>query len=44
MKLKWKSVIDKTDLETAEILNAFFSKIVQNLDITKYTDIEDFFT
>ena len=34
----------KTDLQTAEILNAFFSNTVQNLDITKYWDIEDFFT
>ena len=30
----------KTDLETAEVLNNFFSKIVQNLDIWRYSHDE----
>ena len=30
----------KTDLETAEILNNFFSNIVQNLDISRYSNNE----
>ena len=30
----------KTDLETAEVLNNFFSNIVQNLDISRYSNDE----
>ena len=30
----------KTDLETAEVLNNVFSKIVQNLDISRYSNDE----
>ena len=30
----------KTDLETAEVLNNFFSNIVQNLDISRYSNGE----
>ena len=30
----------KTDLETAEVLNNFFSKIVQNLDTWRYSHDE----
>ena len=30
----------KTDLETAEVLNSFFSNIVQNLDISRYSNDE----
>ena len=30
----------KTDLETAEVLNNVFSKIVQNLDISRYSNGE----
>ena len=30
----------KTDLETAEVLNNFFSNIVQNLDISRYSNEE----
>ena len=32
----------QTDLETAEILNDFFLNIVQNLDITRYSNNEPF--
>ena len=31
--------LTKQDLETAEILNYSFPNIVQNLDITRYSDI-----
>ena len=30
----------KTDLETAEVLNNFFSNIVQNLNISRYSNDE----
>ena len=30
----------KTDLETAEVLNNFFSSIVQNLEISRYSNGE----
>ena len=30
----------KTDLENAEVLNNFFSNIVQNLDISRYSNVE----
>ena len=30
----------KTNLETAEVLNNFFSKIVRNLDISRYSNDE----
>ena len=32
----------KTDLENAEILNDFFSNVVQNLDITRYSSSKPF--
>ena len=34
------SELVKTDLETAEVLNNFFSNIVQNLDISRYSNGE----
>ena len=34
------NVLVKTDLETAEVLNNFFSNIVQNLDISRYSNDE----
>ena len=34
--------LSKTDLETAEILDDFFSNIVQNLDITGYSNNKPF--
>ena len=32
----------KTELETAEVLNKFFSNIVNNLKISKYSKYESF--
>ena len=32
----------KTELETAEVLNKFFSNIVNNLEISKYSKYESF--
>ena len=32
----------KTELETAEVLNKFFSDIVNNLEISKYSKYESF--
>ena len=37
---KWESV--KTQLETAEVLNKFFSDIVNNLEISKYSKYKSF--
>ena len=34
--------LHKRDLETVEILNDFFSNIVQNLDITRYSNNKPF--
>ena len=34
----------KTDLETAEVLNNFFPNIVQNLDISRYSNDEPLLT
>ena len=33
----------KTDLETAEVLNNFFSNTVQNLDISRYSNDEPYY-
>ena len=44
INLSEKEELVKTDLETAEILNKFFSNIVSNLEIlkcSKYDNIED---
>ena len=44
INLSEKGELVKTDLETAEILNKFFSNIVSNLEIlkcSKYDNIED---
>ena len=39
MKLKSTELI-KTDLKTDEVLNNFFSNIIQNLDISRYSNDE----
>ena len=39
MKLKSNELI-KTDLKTDEVLNNFFSNIIQNLDISRYSNDE----
>ena len=44
INLSEKGELVKTDLETAEVLNKFFSNIVSNLEILKYSkydNIED---
>ena len=44
INLSEKGELVKTDLETAEVLNKFFSNIVSNLEIleySKYDNIED---
>ena len=38
IKLTENNELVKTDLETAEVLNNFFSNIVQNLDIPRYSN------
>ena len=40
IKLTENNELVKTDLETAEVLNNFFSNIVQNLDISRYSNSE----
>ena len=40
IKLTENNELVKTDLETAEVLNNFFSNIVQNLDISRYSNGE----
>ena len=40
IKLTENNELVKTDLETAEVLNNFFSNTVQNLDISRYSNGE----
>ena len=40
INLSEKGELLKTELETAEVLNKFFSNIVNNLEISKYSKYE----
>ena len=42
INLSEKGELVKTELETAEVLNKFFSNIVNNLEISKYSKYESF--
>ena len=42
MNLSEKGESVKTELETAEVLNKFFSNIANNLEISKYSKYESF--
>ena len=42
INLSVKGELVKTELETAEVLNKFFSNIVNNLEISKYSKYESF--
>ena len=42
INLSEKGELIKTELETAEVLNKFFSNIVNNLEISKYSKYESF--
>ena len=42
MNLSEKGESTKTELETAEVLNKFFSNIANNLEILKYSKYESF--
>ena len=42
INLPEKAELVKTELETAEVLNKFFSNIVNNLEISKYSKYESF--
>ena len=42
INLSEKGELVKTELETAEVLNKFFSNIANNLEISKYSKYESF--
>ena len=42
INLSEKGELVKAELETAEVLNKFFSNIVNNLEISKYSEYESF--
>ena len=42
INLSKKGELIKTELETAEVLNKFFSNIINNLEISKYFKCESF--